>query len=86
MPCAPILGPLDLLTDEHLVANDLITEHKHAQWGLIRQTGVLVKLSGTPGCLQGPSPNLGQHTDEVLTELGYDQKEIARLREGRVVA
>ncbi|UCH87536.1 MAG: CoA transferase [Dehalococcoidia bacterium] len=86
VPCAPILGPLDLLTDEHLVANDLITDHKHAQWGLIRQTGVLVKLSRTPGCLQGPSPNLSQHTDEVLTELGYDQKEIARLREGRVVA
>ncbi len=86
VPCAPILGPRDLLTDEHLLANDLITEHKHPQWGLIRQTGLLVKLSHTPGCLQGPAPDLGQHTDGVLAELGYDQKEIGRLREGRLVA
>ena len=86
VPCAPILGPLDLLTDEHLLANELITEHKHPQWGLIRQTGLLAKLSHTPGRLQGPSPNLGQHTDEVLAELGYDQSKIVRLREGRIVA
>jgi crotonobetainyl-CoA:carnitine CoA-transferase CaiB-like acyl-CoA transferase len=86
VPCAPILGPRDLLTDEHLMANELITEHQHAQWGAIRQTALLVKLSRTPGRLQGPAPDLGQHTDEVLAEFGYDQEDIARLRQGRVVA
>ena len=44
-----------------------------------------MELSGTPARPQGRAPLLGEHTDEILGDLGYDAAEIAALREGRVV-
>jgi crotonobetainyl-CoA:carnitine CoA-transferase CaiB-like acyl-CoA transferase len=86
VPCAPIPGLAQLLRDEHLEANALMTDHDHPQWGRIRQTGLLVKLSGTPGCIQRRAPILGEHAQEVLAELGRTEEEIARLRETGIIA
>jgi crotonobetainyl-CoA:carnitine CoA-transferase CaiB-like acyl-CoA transferase len=52
----------------------------------VRQLGVPVKLSRTPGGPQGPGPALGEHTDAVLEALGYSPEEIAALKEGGAVA
>jgi crotonobetainyl-CoA:carnitine CoA-transferase CaiB-like acyl-CoA transferase len=86
VPCAPVPGLMQLLRDEHLEANALMTDHDHPQWGHIRQTGLLVKLSRTPGCLQRRAPLLGEHTREVLAELGQTEEEIGQLRENGVIA
>jgi len=45
-----------------------------------RTTGVPVKLSGTPGVPRSAPPALGEHTERVLTELGYGLEQLARLR------
>jgi crotonobetainyl-CoA:carnitine CoA-transferase CaiB-like acyl-CoA transferase len=63
-----------------------MTDHDHPQWGHIRQTGLLVKLSRTPGCIQRRAPLLGEHTQEVLAELGQSEEEIAHLREKGIIA
>jgi len=42
-------------------------------------------LSGTPGTIRSRAATLGEHTDEILAELGHDPAAIARLRDGRVV-
>jgi len=85
VPCAPIPTLVQLLRDEHLEANALMVGHDHPQWGHIRQTGLLVKLSRTPGCIQRRAPALGEHTQEVLAELGHTGEEIRYLRENGVI-
>jgi crotonobetainyl-CoA:carnitine CoA-transferase CaiB-like acyl-CoA transferase len=51
----------------------------------MKTLGVPVKLSATPGAVRRPAPLLGQHTDEILTELGYTPDEVAEFRTARVV-
>jgi CoA:oxalate CoA-transferase len=85
VPCAPVPGLMQLLRDEHLEANALMTGHDHPQWGPIRQTGLLVKLSRTPGCIQRRAPLLGEHTQEVLAELGHTEEDVGYLRENGII-
>jgi len=51
----------------------------HPVGGRINQLGPAVKLSATPASLRRPAPTFGQHTAEVLGELGYDQAAIKQL-------
>lgn len=85
VPCAPVVKLQDLLNHPQVEANSLTAEHEHPTWGRIRQTGVLVELSRTPGQAQRVAPTLGQHNDEILGELGYEGERIAALREEGVI-
>jgi crotonobetainyl-CoA:carnitine CoA-transferase CaiB-like acyl-CoA transferase len=51
--------------------------------GPLRVTGVPVKLSETPGAVRRPPPGLGEHTAEVVKELGFDQDFLDRLAAGK---
>jgi crotonobetainyl-CoA:carnitine CoA-transferase CaiB-like acyl-CoA transferase len=57
----------------------------HPGHGSVRTTGFPVKLSATPARLRRPAPELGEHTDQVLAETGYDPDRIAALREAGVI-
>ena len=57
----------------------------HPTAGRIKNIGVPVKLSETPGSVRSPSPLLGQHTDGVLSDMGYSEDEIAALRAAGVI-
>ena len=54
--------------------------------GPVKQLGVPVKLSRTPGAAHKPGPGLGEHTDDVLQSLGYGDEEIAKLKEAGAAA
>lgn len=86
VPCAPAHHPRDLFSHPHVLQNDLIAEHDSADLGRMKQMGMVVKLSQTPGKLWRAAPGLGQHTDEILSELGYSGEEIQQLRGKRVIA
>jgi crotonobetainyl-CoA:carnitine CoA-transferase CaiB-like acyl-CoA transferase len=61
-----------ILFDEELVRLGLITEYQHPLLGRVRQFGNLITFSDTPGKQERAAPMVGQHTREVLAELGYD--------------
>jgi crotonobetainyl-CoA:carnitine CoA-transferase CaiB-like acyl-CoA transferase len=63
----------------------MAVEVNHPTAGRTRVLGIPVKLSETPGAVRRPAPTLGQHTDEILGELGYDATTIADLHARKVV-
>ena len=67
-----------------MLANGYVAEAADPQLGQLRVPGLPIKLSETPGEVR-PAPELGQHTEEVLEELGYSWEEIGRLRESRTI-
>jgi crotonobetainyl-CoA:carnitine CoA-transferase CaiB-like acyl-CoA transferase len=63
----------------------MFTEIEHPIEGKLNQFGIPIKLSETPGEIKSPPPVLGQHTEEVLLDLGYHKEDIERLREAKVI-
>lgn len=86
IPCGPVLSPAQVLEDPHIKAMDFLEDMNFP--GLdkpIPITTTPVKLSETPGTIRQRTSTLGEHTDQILGQLGYDAAAIAGLREGRVV-
>ena len=81
VPCGPIYNIEQVYADPHVQSRDMAVELQHPKAGGIRNIGVAVKLSDTPGSVRTPAPLLGQHTDEVLAEFGYADSDIAALRQ-----
>ncbi|MFQ5873141.1 MAG: CaiB/BaiF CoA transferase family protein [Dehalococcoidia bacterium] len=83
--CAPVNYFDDLFDHPQVRRNGLVVEHDSRDIGTFRQIGVPIMLSRTPGIARCAAPALGQHTDEILGELGYSLEEITRLHEKKVV-
>ncbi len=70
VPCAPILPLADVIRHPQIVANELIVESDHPVVGRIRQPRAAARFDQTPTTLERPAPTHGQHTEEILKELG----------------
>ncbi len=73
VPCAPILPLSEVINHPQILANELIFETDHPVAGRIRQPRAAARFDGTPTTLAGPAPTLGQHTEEILKELGIER-------------
>ena len=86
VPCGPILNYEQVFADPHVRHRGMVQQIDHPVGGRINQLGPAVKLSATPARLRRPAPTFGQHTAEVLEEMGYDRAAIDRLAsDGTVV-
>jgi crotonobetainyl-CoA:carnitine CoA-transferase CaiB-like acyl-CoA transferase len=85
VPCAPCPTIVDLFEDEHLKANDLWWDTEHNIYGPVRQTGRIVKWGQRSMRLERPAPVLGQHSREVLLEMGFDAARVEELIRKRVI-
>lgn len=71
--------------DPHLRARDMIVEMEHPELGKVKQVGISVKLSATPGQIRFLAAPLGAHTEEILSGLGYTSEKIAGLRDAGAI-
>jgi len=75
----------EVFSDPHVRHRQMVIEVDHPQYGKVKQIGFPVKLSDTPWKVRIPVALMGEHTSEVLSELGCSEDEINKLREEGVV-
>jgi crotonobetainyl-CoA:carnitine CoA-transferase CaiB-like acyl-CoA transferase len=86
IPAGPVLSPQQVLEDPHIAAKGLFQAIEYP--GADKAAPVMktpVELSATPGEIKHRAPTLGEHTDQIMLELGYDAATIKDLREKRVI-
>ncbi|AWB87654.1 CaiB/BaiF CoA transferase family protein [Mycetocola zhujimingii] len=82
---APVNDYDDVFADPQVLHNEMVLTKSVPGLGDMKFVGIPVKLSDTPGALRMAPPSLGEHTDEVLAELGLSPEAIAQLRSGGVI-
>ena len=84
--CVTAVQSLDeVFIDPHVRSRQMVVETTHPKAGRVRQIGVPIKFSDTPGEIRMPAPEIGEHTGEILRQLGYTPEEMDRLRKAGVI-
>jgi len=85
VPAGKVYTPDEVFSDPQVLHRQMVIEIEDPTLGKIKQVGIAPKLSSTPGKVRSLSPLPGEHTDEILQELGYKREEIENLRQEGVV-
>ena len=79
-------SPEERYFESFLKARGMTQEYEHPQAGRVKALGNPVKLSRTPAALRRPPPMLGEHTQAILREIGYEPSQIEVLKNKAVIA
>jgi len=86
VPCGPVNTIEDVFKDPQVLHRNMLMEIEHPIAGKVKQIGIPIKLSETPGGVRSPPPELGQHTEEVLTQIaGLTKDEVNRLQKAKII-
>lgn len=85
VPCGPVNDVLAAFAQPQAVARDMRVDVDHPVLGTMPQIGIPFKLSATPASIGSAPPMLGEHSAQILAELGYDAEQIAELRENGAI-
>ncbi|HEY7172231.1 MAG TPA: CoA transferase [Vicinamibacterales bacterium] len=85
IPCGPINDYARVFGDPQVIAREMVVETEHPALGRLRTLGSPIKLSATPPDVRRRAPQLGEHTTEVLREIGYSDADIQALRHERAI-
>ncbi len=85
VPCAPVLQRHEVFEHEQVRINEMVAEHDHPVAGRIRQPRPAARFDRTPAAMQRHAPTLGEHSEEILTELGLDEASLQALKAEGVV-
>ena len=79
VPCAPVLRRGEVMNDPQVLNNRMIEQFDQPSLGRVRQPRPAARFGRTPARIGGPAPSVGEHTEQVLAELGYSAAEIDQL-------
>ncbi|WP_288650986.1 CaiB/BaiF CoA transferase family protein [Pseudomonas sp. UBA5568] len=85
VPASRIYSAEDMFSDPQYLAREMLLEARLPDGKAVRMPGIVPKLSDTPGSADWVGPALGEHTDELLSQLGYDAAAVAALRQAGAV-
>jgi formyl-CoA transferase len=85
VPAGRIYSAADIAADPHFAARGMIRDIVAGDGEALKVPGVVPVLSRTPGAIRTPAPKLGEHTDEVLREIGFSGQEIEGFRQKGIV-
>jgi len=86
IPTGPVRFVEELFDDAQIRANGLVSQSKHRDAGTVTMIGPTAKFRGTPAEPALPSPALGEHTAEIMLELGYTNKDYEAWKESGIVS
>jgi crotonobetainyl-CoA:carnitine CoA-transferase CaiB-like acyl-CoA transferase len=86
VPCAPALTRNEVITHPQVAANETLVVYAHPVAGTLRQARPAAIFEATPSSIRRGAPRLGEHSEEILRELGYSQERIGELRSSGVLA
>ena len=85
VPCGPVHAVADVFEDPQILAQNMVMDVEQPGHGIVRMLGFPMKFAGAPCAVRRPAPGLGEHSDEILAELGFSEGQRQAFRDAGVI-